>query len=479
MQQLTSMDNMFVLQEAQRTPMHISPVIIYDQSEVERGRVRFKEVLTVFERNLHKSKIFRRKLLSRTLGFDNPYWIEDENFDLEFHVRHIALPKPGDWRQFCIMLARLHSRGLDMNRPLWEAYVIEGLNNVEGLPPNSFAIMLKVHHSAIDGVSGAEIIQAIHSLTPEVAPPQVDDPWQPEKIPAGWTLWSQAMTNSMKLPGKFFETVGELVPAAIKAGQMNKDKAESKIRLRTRFNARASTGRVTDALILELQDIKDIRNAVEGSTVNDVIVSIVGGGMRKYLRAHNELPNESLTCGAPISVRPKDERQSTGNQVGMMTISLASDVEDPLERLQAVSQSAQDGKAYTNAIGANAMMDITQSLSPQVLGLGMRAAMVAALRSDMEMPVQTVVSNVPGPQIPLYLAGARIHAMMGMGPVLDNVGLFHGVISGAGKICINATACREMLPDPGFYRECLEEAFQELKSAALKPSKSMTRTKIS
>lgn len=478
MQQLTALDNMFVLQEAQRTPMHISPVIIYDQSEVEGGRVRFKDILTVFERNLHKSKIFRRKLLSKTLGFDNPYWIEDENFDLEFHVRHIALPKPGDWRQLCIMLARLHSRGLDMNRPLWEAYVIEGLNNVEGLPSNSFAIMLKIHHCAIDGVSGAEIIQAIHSLTPEAEPPLVDDPWKPEKAPPGWTLWSQAFSNNMKLPGKFFETLGELVPGAIKASQLGKDKPEGKAaRFRTRFNGRASTGRVTDTLILNLQDIKNIRNAVEGSTVNDVIVSIVGGGLRKYLQAHKELPNTSLTCGAPISVRSKNETQASGNQVGMMTISLASDVEDALERLQAVCQSAQDGKAYSSAIGAGAMMDITSSLSPQVLGLGMRAAFVAALRSDMDMPIQTVVSNVPGPQIPLYLAGARIHCLFGMGPVLDNMGLFHGVISGAGKICINATACREMLPDPGFYRECLEEAFEELKTAALSRSKAKSRAR--
>jgi WS/DGAT/MGAT family acyltransferase len=201
-----------------------------------------------------------------------------------------------------------------------------------------------------------------------------------------------------------------------------------------------------------------------------VIVSIVGGGMRKYLQAHGELPVQSLTCGAPISVRARDETQATGNQVGMMTISLASDVENPIERLQAVCHSAQKGKAYSNAIGAHAMMDITQSLSPQVLGLGMRAAFGAALRSDVDMPVQTVVSNVPGPQVPLYLAGARVHCMMGLGPVLDNMGLFHAVISGAGKICINATACREMLPDPGFYRECLEQAFHELKRAALKKS---------
>lgn len=465
MQQLTPLDNMFVQQESHRTPMHISPVIIYDPSGVER--VRFKEILTAFERNLHKSAIFRRKLLSRTMGFDTPYWIEDENFDLEFHVRHIALPKPGDWRQLCILLARLHSRGLDMRRPLWEAYVIEGLNNVKGLPKGSFAIMLKIHHSAIDGVSGAEIITAIHSLTPELAPPLVEDPWQPEKPPRGASMWSQAMSNNMKLPGKFFETVGALVPAAIKANKLGVDKEEGKSgRLRTRFNARASANRVTNALRMDLPEVKDIRHAVEGATINDVIVSIVGGGMRKYLQAHDELPDESLTCGAPINVRSGDDNQSTGNQLSVMTISLATNVDDPLERLSAVHQSALGGKEYSAALGSGALMDITRSLAPRVLGLGIRAAMATALGTDMQLPIQTMVSNVPGPQQPLYLAGARVYSMMGMGPVLDNMGLFHAVISGAGFICINFTACRDMLPDPEFYLQCLKEAFEELREAS-------------
>jgi diacylglycerol O-acyltransferase len=482
-QQLTPMDYMFVQQESQRTPMHISPVIIYDPSGPERGKagrspadgspavrspVRFKEILTTFERNLHKSAIFRRKLLSRTMGFDTPYWIEDDNFDLEFHVRHIALPKPGDWRQLCILLARLHSRGLDMRRPLWEAWVIEGLNNVKGLPEGSFAIMLKIHHSAIDGVSGAEIITAIHSLTPELAPPLLDDPWRPEKPPTDLHMWSQAMSNSMKLPGKFFETVGELIPAVVNANKVDRDKPESKApRLRTRFNARTSAHRVTNALRMDLQDIKDIRHAVEGATINDVIVCIVGGCMRKYLAAHDELPAESLTCGAPINVRAADDKQSTGNQLGVMAISLATDVKDPVERLRAVHQSAVGGKEYSAALGSGAMMDITESLAPRVLGLGMQAAMATALGTAMQLPIQTMVSNVPGPQQPLYLAGARVYSMMGMGPVLDNMGLFHGVISGAGFISINFTACRDMLPDPEFYLACMKEAFEELKAMAL------------
>lgn len=212
MEQLTELDYSFVQMESSRTPMHITPVMFYDQSGVKGGKLRFKDILRVFERNLHKSAVFRRKLAGGALGFDTPYWIEDPDFDLEFHVRHIALPKPGDWRQLCILMARLHARGLDMRRPLWEAYVIEGLNEVEGLPPKSFAILLKVHHAAIDGVSAAEILSAIHSPTREREPPQVEDAWEGERQPSTMQVWTRAYWNNLRRPVKLIETVGNWFP---------------------------------------------------------------------------------------------------------------------------------------------------------------------------------------------------------------------------------------------------------------------------
>jgi WS/DGAT/MGAT family acyltransferase len=480
MQQLTEMDNAFVQMESNRTPMHISPVIFYDQSGLKRGNVRFKEILKVFERSLPKSAVFRRKLAGGALGFDTPYWVEDPDFDLEFHVRHIALPKPGDWRQLCILLARLQARGLDMSRPLWEAYVIEGLNEVQGLPANSFAIMLKVHHAAIDGVSAAEILTAIHSLTDEAEPPELADDWRGEGPPSPMRVWSRAYLNTLKRPVKLLETVGELVPKAIRASRSAAERhpQDKPPMVKTRFNTKISGYRVTDAIILNLATVKAIKNAVQGATVNDVMVSIVGGGLRKYLQAKGELPETSLVCGAPINVRPERNSESIGNQVGFMTIDMASNVEDPLERLQAVAYHAQDSKAYSSTLGAGAMMDISKSLSPQFLGMGMRVATLAAVNSDMSMPLHTVVSNVPGPQEPLYLAGAKMHMLMGIGPVMDMMGLFHAVISGAGLITINFVACRELLPDPGFYKECLQQAHDELEAAAIdKPVRKKRRRK--
>jgi WS/DGAT/MGAT family acyltransferase len=465
MEQLTEMDYSFVQMESNRTPLHITPVMFYDQSGVKGGKVRFKDILTVFERNLHKSRVFRRKLAGTTLGLDTPYWVEDPDFDLEFHVRHIALPKPGDWRQLCILLSRLHARGLDMRRPLWEAYVIEGLNQVQGLPPKSFAIMLKVHHAAIDGVSAAEILNAIHSLTNDPLPPRVEDDWRGEPEPSPLQTWPRAYMNNLRRPVKLVETIGQLVPSMIRASREGPEEEKTEY-VRTPFNDRVSAYRVTDSLIMDLAEVKAVRQAVEGATINDIIVSIVGGGLRKYLNAKGELPQSTLVTGAPINVRQERNSDSRGNQVGLMTIKLGTDIEDPLQRLRAVSESARSSKEYSAAVGAKTMMDISQGLWPQVIGAGFKIATLAARAGEVPLPVHTVVSNVPGPQVPLYLAGARLHLLTGMGPLMDMMGLFHAVISGAGKISISFVSCRELMPDPDFYRQCLEEAWGETLEAA-------------
>tara|TARA_R110000823_G_scaffold210224_12_gene340537 strand:- start:4187 stop:5734 length:1548 start_codon:yes stop_codon:yes gene_type:complete len=480
MQQLTEMDCNFLQQESVHTPMHISPVIVYDQSHRSSGRVRYKEILTVFERNLHKSAIFRRKLAGGAMGLDTPYWVEDPNFSLEFHVRHLALPKPGDWRQFCILLSRLQARGLDMSRPLWEAYVIEGLSGVEGLPENSFAIMLKIHHAAIDGVSGAEILTAIHSLSDEVAPPLVDDPWQGEREPSAWKVWSRAYLHNLQRPLKFLDTLGHLVPAVIRANRQSSrgDASQHKpLAARTRFNARVSPTRVTDSLILQLDDLKAMRKALDNSvTINDIVVTIVGGGLRRYLASKQEPPEDSLSCGAPVNTRAERNSDATGNQVSLMVIDMATDISDPLARLQAVHANAESSKAYSSSLGSSVIVDISEILIPQVLGWGFQAAMLAATRSHIPIPFHTIISNVPGPQFPLYLAGAQVHLMMGIGPLVHMMGLFHAVISGAGKITINFVSCREMLPDPQFYRECLNESFVELQGAVLESLKDRKKT---
>ena len=226
---------------------------------------------------------------------------------------------------------------------------------------------------------------------------------------------------------------------------------------------------------MELARIKKIRQCVPGATVNDVIVATVSGAMRKYLEAHEELPEHSLSCAAPINVRQERNSESKGNQVGVMTIDMATDVADALERLQAVMQHSANSKETSQVVGTGVMMDVSSGLWPQFTNLTVRAASMIAPRNAIPMPVHTVVSNVPGPQFPLYLAGARVHMMMGLGPLVDMAGLFHAVISSAGLITINFLSCREMMPDPELYKQCLEEAYGELEAATFLKKKPRSR----
>src|SRR3954447_13366960 len=214
MKQLSGMDASFVYFETPNAPGHIFSVWIYDQSSAPGGKVTFKRILDHVGRRLHVSRTFRQRLVEVPLGLDHPYWIEDPDFDLEYHVRHIALPRPGDWRQFCIQVARLHSRPLDRSRPLWEMYVIEGLDNIDGLPAGSFAIMTKIHHAAIDGVTLLEITSALNDLSPDAPAPVAPDAWRPEPIPPATELLRRAAVNAAVRPMRLARLSASGVPGA-------------------------------------------------------------------------------------------------------------------------------------------------------------------------------------------------------------------------------------------------------------------------
>lgn len=467
MQQLSGPDASFLHSEMDNSPMHIGPLMIYDVSTAPNGFVRFKDILRTFEERLDRSTVFRRKLATVPLNLDQPYWIEDENFDLEFHVRHIALPKPGDWRQLCIQVARLHARPLDRSRPLWEAYVIEGLDNVDGLPAGCFALFMKIHHAAIDGATGTEIVGAIHDLTSAAEPASPAKTWHAEKTPGNARLLWRAYLANLRHPLRIAGVIGKSVPAwrRLRSGEKEKKFRSLGEKERTRFNGPVTPHRVIGAVNYDLAEIRRIKQAVEGATVNDVMLTIVAGALRNYLLAKNELPEKTLVAGAPVNVRRDDEVGAGGNVVSMMSIALRTDIADPLQRLQTVHEEAAQSKAYHNAMGARMMADISNSLPSHIAALGFRAASAAGLLARSKPIFNTVVTNVPGPQVPLYMSGARLVRSYGTGPCLDNMGLFHPVTSYDGMIAISFQSCREMMPDPEFYEDCLRAAFDELEQA--------------
>ncbi len=468
MEQLQGLDASFLAMERANSPMHIGSILIYDQATAPNGLVRFKDFLKFTRDRMHLSKTMRQRLVKVPLGLDYPYWIEDPDFDLEYHIRHVGLPEPYDWRQLCILAARIFARPLDLNRPPWEYTIIGGLNNVEGIPKSAFAIVTKVHHAAIDGLSGIDLMEATHTLTPTTAPPNEKDEWEPEPLPNPAALFAKGYVKTVVNPVRQVSVAARAVPGVARTvrGMMKKEFGLDAARRapKTRFNGKISPHRVVEGRMFPLADIKSLRALAEGCKVNDVFLAIIGGAMRRYLEEKGELPDASLTAMAPISVRGSGEKNAMGNQVAAMIAPLGTHIEDAKDRLAHVFEQTARSKAMTNALGARQMTEISK-VSPMLFqSLAARLFTQLRLANRMKPVVNTVVTNVPGPPIPIYSSGAELVRMYGLICLFDGLGIAHVVQSYQDESMISFTACREMLPDPEVYAGYLEDSFAEYKS---------------
>jgi diacylglycerol O-acyltransferase len=471
MQQLSGQDAMFLHSEIDGLPQHIGGVSIYDQSTAPDGEVRFKQILSMLERRQHLSPIFRRKLAFVPGNLGRPYWVEDPDFDIEYHVRHIALPKPGDWRQLCILAARIHSQPLRRDKPMWEMYVIEGLNNVEGYPNGCFALLLKVHHCAMDGATGTQFMNIVHDMTPETSDPGEPPPWMVER-PSRTRMLGRAYLDAWRKPGQALGFIKDSIPAFLRIREARKigDVKFLEGKQSTRFQGKISRHRVVGARKFDFEAIRAIKNSCPGATINDAMLAIVSGGMRKYLEDKDELPDETLVTGCPVDVRSPEERAAGGNMVGFMNLGLRSDIEEPAERLAAIHEESKSAKAYAEALGPRFAVDLTDVLPGNVLSLAVRTASATGL-AEASVMSNTIVTNVPGAPFQLYMCGAKLIDSISLGPLLPNVGLFQIVYSSVqdkkGTVTLSFTACRDMMPDPGFYAECLQQSFDELYAATV------------
>jgi WS/DGAT/MGAT family acyltransferase len=463
MQQTSGLDAAFLFMETSTAPMHIGSVGIFDPSTAPGGIVRFKGIIQTVMERAHLAPYLRQRIVEVPFNADFPYWVRDESFDPEFHIRHIALPKPGDWRQLCIQVARLHARILDRSRPLWELYVIEGLDNVEGIPPGCFALVTKLHHAAIDGATSAAVATALCDPTPEIRQIEGADQWQADEPPTPFELTAMAIEHNMTRPLRYLEFLQQSMPTWTKALEATVSGALTPPPRvpRTRFNKVVSPHRVFEGVTFSLEQIKAIKNDV-GGTVNDVVLAICAGALRKYLQEKDELPDESLVSMCPINVRDPNSAAKGGNQVVSMSVTLHTEIADPRKRLQAICKSTREAKEYTNAIGAKSMMEMADFIPMELSVLGSRVAAEQGLANFTTPTFNTVITNVPGSPVPFYSNGAHHVRGWGLGPVVDGNGLFHAVGSYCGELNIGVTSCRAMMPDPAFYADLLEESFMEL-----------------
>jgi WS/DGAT/MGAT family acyltransferase len=351
-------------------------------------------------------------------------------------------------------------------------YVIDGLGDgVDGIPRRGFATMIKVHHAAVDGMSGMELVTVLHDREPATTLPADDDGWRPERSPAAGELLARAGLNNLLKPMHAVRVAGRLAPALVRVRlgiQRGTLQAPPGPLPKTRFNTSATAHRSIDAIRTPLEEIKRLRGALPGSTVNDTALTIVGGALRRYLQAKRELPEESLVAMVPISTRRPGEPGMGGNRITMMTASLATHEADPVERMALVSTGMRNLKDLTSAVGGRSLADLSDAMPGLLLGIGSRALSRIAARNGGRPLANTTVTNVPGPHEPLYFTGARVVGPYGAGPIPHGMGLIHLLGSYAGQFAFSFTADREMIPDPAFYAQCLRESLDEL--AAIAPS---------
>ncbi len=479
MQQLSAQDAQFLYLQTSNNLTHVTGIALYDQSTAHGGKVRFKDIIKHVESRLDTSPVFKRRLKRLPLDFDFPYWIEDNFFDLEHHITHVRLPDPGDWRQFCIHISRYHSRPMDMNRPLWDMYVVEGLDGLPDVPKGSYAIVTRVHHAAIDGASAAHFFAAISDLDAKGtrAIPAPKTPYELGKDPSSYETIRRATFSNMMSPVKMAQTMLRFTPALWEGLQksLKSEDGSAKVPF-TRFNQNVSPHKVFDAVGFQLDDMKKIRALAEGSTLNDVVLAVCSGALRLYLAHHGELPDDSLIAVAPINARSKKSGNADkpGNNISAMNVALATHLKNPVSRLQTIRDTTQQTKAAKSGLSARMMTDLSKHIP------GATMAGVARVLVNGQFAPQLCnlfISNVPGPQVPLYMNGAKTITQYGMAPLSDGMGLFIATPSYNGEITFGITSCRNIMPDVHFFRECLKASYEELFTIAVKTAQKSASTK--
>ncbi|MFT5033365.1 MAG: diacylglycerol O-acyltransferase [Bermanella sp.] len=473
MKQLGVLDTAFINLEQTNTPQHIGGLGIYDPSTAPGGVVRFKQVIANFEKRLNRLPLFRTRLHEVPGNIDRPYWVVDENFDVEFHLRHIALPHPGDWRQLCIQIARLHARPLDMSRPLWEAYIIEGLDKIPALPEGSFAIYTKMHHALVDGAGGQSFMAALHDLEPD--PEETNyllnqKPLIIDRQPNAGELVVRAVLNQTKNTLTMASGSVGLAKDFAKLGYgiLRKTIPRPDIQApKTRFNDPVGKHRVFEALSFKVEDFKFVKNAF-GIKLNDVALAVVAGAMVRYLTHVGEAPETSLVATIPMDMRTRRGENGDNNQVGSVFCKLHTDIADPVERLKAIHESANVAKEFGEKSPLVDALKLVGVLSPWFAKSGAKLYSSGKISRHMPVNVSTVVTNVPGPDFDLYIAGARLVQYHALGVLTPGVGLFHAVFSFGSALTISVLADRDQLDQPDKYCEFLNDSFKELYALAEK-----------
>ena len=485
MRQLTGLDTSFLRLETRSTYGHVSGLTIYDPSTTETGELKLDDIKAVLEARLHMLPPFRWRLAEVPFKLDDPYWIEAPEFDLDFHLREIALAPPGDDEQLAEQAARIAARPLDRSRPLWELYLIHGLSGGRA------GVLTKMHHAAIDGVSGAEIMGILLDVTPQprvVEPPTSD--WKPDSVPSDVTMLGRGLLGAATRPVKMLRMAPRTLPSLADVPGMGNvpgvdtlSRASARIaRLgsggdgkllerqhltapRTSLNGPISPHRRFSFGSVSLADVKAVKDAF-GLTVNDVVMSMCTDALRRWMLDHDELPEEPLLAMVPVSVRSEGKKGAFGNQVSVMVVPLPTHEPDRRTRLKLMQDAMSFAKERHSAMPATLMQDFAEFIPPAIAARATRVITGITAAGRFSPLFNVVISNVPGPQFPLYSAGAKMLGNYPVSAITDGVGLNMTVMSYNGKLDFGLVACREMVPDIWKLVDYLGESLEEMKALA-------------
>ncbi len=454
MQQLTGMDASFLALETANTTGHVGGLSVLDSSTASEP-LTLARLTEVMAERLPLAPVLRRKLLNVPLGLDQPYWIDDADFDIEYHVRELALPRPGSAAQLTEQVSRLHARPLDRSRPLWELYLITGLAR------DRAAVYSKIHHAAVDGVSGTELLTVLFDLTPAGRELPAAEPFQPERPPPLPVLAARAAIRLAWRPVQTVRITNELVrllptlapPASTLVGEiLGLNRGDGSV-IATRpgrapatpFNRAITPHRRFAFRSVDLDTVKTVKKAF-GVSVNDVVMAMCAGALRRWLVDHDALPGQPLVAMIPVSVRDPASQGALGNRVSAMLAPLPTNVTDPGPRLQIVHSATQAAKAQQAEIPQGLVDQISDFAVPALTARAARVVFATGLLHRLP-PFNVTISNVPGPNAPVYMCGARLVAHYPVSVVTDGQGLNITLVGYLGQLHFGLVSSRELIPD--------------------------------
>ena len=475
MERLTGLDASFLYFETPAMHLHVCAAVVLDKSTVPGG-YSFDKIKDKVRSRLHLVPPFRRRLRSVPLNLDHPVWVDDDRFDLDYHVRRIGCPAPGTEEQLAELTADIAGRPLDRSRPLWELWIVEGLEN------DHIGMIAKMHHATIDGVSGANMMVHLLDLEPEPKDEAPAPAWHPDRAPSDTRLLAEAVAGKALTPLQMMK----IVPATVKsvAGIIKaKRKSEGPgmpaplTAPRTSFNTSLTPHRKVAFARTSLEDIKTIKNAFDVK-VNDVVQAVASGALRRYLEGRGELPKKSLIAVCPISVHGGEADQGKGaNRVSAMFCSLNSHIEDPVARLMAIAEGNKGAKEEHKAVGAASLQQWAEFAMPTTFSLASRLYSKLKLADKHPVVHNLVISNVPGPPMPLYFAGAKSVGFYPLGPIFDGATLNITVVSYQDQLNWGFISCRETTPGLWDLANAVHDSLAELLKAADAKSSETTTSK--